>query len=123
MQPKVFFLFVSAINFQGNFFIEYANVLFFFQTKLFQNFVKVLSKIITHLCHCSFRFQITSGENITQNNPMKSLSSFFCMEQFQVFTWWKTLLFFIFLKSTYVKFYYVIESCSHKKGKSNVLFT
>ena len=98
MQPKVFFLFVSAINFQGNFFIEYANVLFFFQTKLFQNFVKLLSKIITHLCHCSFRFQITSGENITRDNPMKSLSSFFMYGAIPSFHLVESPFIFYFLK-------------------------
>lgn len=73
-------------------------IYFFFQAKLFQNFVKLLSKIITHLCHCSFRFQITSGENITRDNPMKSLSSFFMYGAIPSFHLVESPFIFYFLK-------------------------
>lgn len=55
-------------------FIEYANVLF--PIKTFQNFVKLLTKFITHL-YCSFRPHNKYGENITRKKSVQSLSSLY----------------------------------------------
>ena len=57
---------------------------FFFQTKLFQKFFKLLSKIVmAYLCHCSFRPRNTSGENITGKNPVRLFSSFCVQSNFR----------------------------------------
>ena len=59
------------------FFIEYTNVfLIFLQTKLFQNFVKLITKIITYLYCCSFDLRTHVGKNITRENSVGLLSLF-----------------------------------------------
>lgn len=69
---------------KARFFIKYANFFFFFQTKLFQKFFKLLSKIVmAYLCHCSFRPRNTSGENITGKNPVRLFSSFCVQSNFR----------------------------------------
>ena len=56
----------------------------FFHTKLFQNFIKLLEKIITCLYHRSFRPQNTSRENITWKNPMQSVCPFIVWSNFRL---------------------------------------
>ena len=59
---------------------------------------------------------------MTAKNLMQSLSSWFFMEQFQVFPFVqfsKTPLFFIVSESACVQFYCITESCSRQKGKLN----
>ena len=60
----------------GKCFIEYADLFIFFQTKLFQNFVKLLKTFIPYLNRCPVRPHSTYRENIARKNPVQSLSSF-----------------------------------------------
>lgn len=92
-------------------------IYFFFQAKLFQNFVKLLTKFTPYLHRCSFRPQNTSEENITPKNPMQLLFSF-SMEPLQVFPFIpfsEKPLYFLFLQKIRVWFYCMIESCFRKK--------
>lgn len=73
-QQRFFRICISNKFAERNLFIEYANVLF--PIKTFQNFVKLLTKFITHL-YCSFRPHSKYGENITRKKLVQSLSSLY----------------------------------------------
>lgn len=73
-QQRFFRICISNKFAERNLFIEYANVLF--PIKTFQNFVKLLTKFITHL-YCFFRPHSKYGENITRKKSVQSLSSLY----------------------------------------------
>ena len=67
----------------ANVFIEHANILFFFQIKLFLSFVKLLKKIMTAcLYRCSLRPQNAPGENITSKKLNQVVSFYLARNPF-----------------------------------------